>query len=103
MKRESKYNLPDEDEDEINVHNLLSEKDDFDEEVPFDDESDEEGTLLLLLLLLLSLALEYNAPHFILPFYPVHSAIFVFVYVYPHYMWYGHKFSVLYLTSRVCV
>ncbi|PUZ38062.1 hypothetical protein GQ55_9G166900 [Panicum hallii var. hallii] len=47
LKRESKYNLPDEDEDEINVHNLLSEKDDFDEEVPFDDESDEEGKMVL--------------------------------------------------------
>jgi hypothetical protein len=98
LKRESKYNLPDEDEDEINVHNLLSEKDDFDEDVPFDDESDEEGTLMLLL----SLVLEYNPPHFILPFYPVHSAIFVFVYVYLHYMWYGHKFSVLYLAS-LCI
>ncbi|RLN40216.1 nucleolar protein 14 isoform X2 [Panicum miliaceum] len=47
LKRESKYNLPDEDDDEINVHNLLSEKDDFDEEVPFDDESDEEGNMVL--------------------------------------------------------
>lgn len=49
MKRESKYNLPDDDEDEINVHSTLSEKDDFDEEVPFDDESDEEGALAVLL------------------------------------------------------
>ncbi|KAG2536727.1 hypothetical protein PVAP13_9NG215300 [Panicum virgatum] len=47
LKRESKYNLPDEDEDEINVHNLLSEKDDFDEEVPFDDASDEEDKMVL--------------------------------------------------------
>ncbi|OEL29726.1 Nucleolar protein 14 [Dichanthelium oligosanthes] len=47
LKRESKYNLPDEDEDEINVHNMLSEKDDFDEEVPFGDESDEEGKMVL--------------------------------------------------------
>lgn len=44
MKRESKYNLPDEDEDD----GMLLEKDDFDEEVPFDDESDEEGMLVLL-------------------------------------------------------
>ena len=45
MKRESKYNLSDDDEDEINIHNvLLSENDDFDEEVPLDDGSDEEGT-----------------------------------------------------------
>lgn len=43
LKRESKYNLSDEDDDEINVHSMLSEKDDFDEEVPLDDESDEEG------------------------------------------------------------
>ena len=71
MKRESKYNLPDEDEDEINVHNLLSEKDDFDEEVPFDDASDEEGTLVLVLYPVL----EYNPPQFILPFYPVQSTI----------------------------
>ncbi|CAN6323349.1 unnamed protein product [Urochloa humidicola] len=47
LKRESKYNLPDEDEDEINVHSMLSEKDDFDEEVPFDDGSDEEGKMVL--------------------------------------------------------
>jgi nucleolar protein 14 len=58
LKRESKYNLSDDDEDEINVHNMLSEKDDFDEEVPLDDGSDEEGTLLL------SLWLEYNPPQF---------------------------------------
>ncbi|CAN6304386.1 unnamed protein product [Urochloa humidicola] len=47
LKRESKYNLPDDDEDEINVHSMLSEKDDFDEEVPFDDGSDEEGKMVL--------------------------------------------------------
>ncbi|XP_034577406.1 uncharacterized protein [Setaria viridis] len=47
LKRESKYNLPDDDDDEINVHSMLSEKDDFDEEVPFDDESDEEGKMVL--------------------------------------------------------
>ncbi|XP_062211762.1 uncharacterized protein LOC133912845 [Phragmites australis] len=49
LKRESKYNLSDEDEDEINVHDAytLSEKDDFDEEVPLDDESDEEGKMIL--------------------------------------------------------
>ncbi|KAL6893493.1 hypothetical protein ACP4OV_007591 [Aristida adscensionis] len=46
LKRESKYNLSD-DEDEINVHHghTLSENDDFDEEVPLDDESDEEGKM----------------------------------------------------------
>ncbi|CAN6288229.1 unnamed protein product [Urochloa humidicola] len=47
LKRESKYNLPDEDEDEISVHGMLSEKDGFDEEVPFDDGSDEEGKMIL--------------------------------------------------------
>ncbi|XP_021315627.1 nucleolar protein 14 isoform X1 [Sorghum bicolor] len=47
LKRESKYNLSDDDEDEINVHNMLSEKDDFDEEVPLDDGSDEEGKMVL--------------------------------------------------------
>ncbi|WVZ59778.1 hypothetical protein U9M48_009877 [Paspalum notatum var. saurae] len=47
LKRESKYNLSDEDDDEINVNSMLSEKDDFDEEVPLDDESDEEGKLVL--------------------------------------------------------
>ncbi|KAL6893492.1 hypothetical protein ACP4OV_007590 [Aristida adscensionis] len=48
LKRESKYNLSD-DEDEINVHHghTLSENDDFDEEVPLDDESDEEGMFML--------------------------------------------------------
>lgn len=54
MKRESKYNLSDDDEGEINVHNMLSEKDDFDEEVPLDDGSDEEGTVIM------SLLLEYS-------------------------------------------
>ncbi|KAF8722066.1 hypothetical protein HU200_022698 [Digitaria exilis] len=43
LKRESKYNLPDEDEDD----SMLLEKDDFDEEVPFDDESDEDGKMVL--------------------------------------------------------
>ncbi|KAL5683175.1 hypothetical protein ACJX0J_009560, partial [Zea mays] len=48
LKRESKYNLSDDDEDEINIHNvLLSENDDFDEEVPLDDGSDEEGKMVL--------------------------------------------------------
>ena len=99
MKRESKYNLPDEDEDEINVHNLLSEKDDFDEEVPFDDASDEEGTLVLVLYPVL----EYNPPQFILPFYPVQSTIFVFVYLYLHYIIIcGMDISFLFFISRVC-
>jgi nucleolar protein 14 len=49
LKRESKYNLSDDDEDEINIHNtLLSENDDFDEEVPLDDGSDEEGTTIII-------------------------------------------------------
>ncbi|KAL6599524.1 hypothetical protein ACP70R_045661 [Stipagrostis hirtigluma subsp. patula] len=49
LTRESKYNLSDEDEDEINIHDghMLSEKDDFDEEVPLDDESDDEGKMVL--------------------------------------------------------
>ena len=47
MKRESKYNLSDDDEYEANVHNMLSEKDDFDEEVPLDDGSDDEGMIII--------------------------------------------------------
>ncbi|TVU01983.1 hypothetical protein EJB05_52518 [Eragrostis curvula] len=49
LKRESKYNLSDEDEDELNDHDahILSGKDDFDEEVPLDDGSDEEGKMVL--------------------------------------------------------
>jgi nucleolar protein 14 len=47
LKRESKYNLSDDDEDEANVHNMLSEKDDFDEEVPLDDGSDDEGMIII--------------------------------------------------------
>ncbi|XP_066325626.1 uncharacterized protein [Miscanthus floridulus] len=47
LKRESKYNLSDADEDEANVHNMISEKDDFDEEVPLDDGSDDEGKMVL--------------------------------------------------------
>ncbi|XP_066386724.1 uncharacterized protein [Miscanthus floridulus] len=47
LKRESKYNLSDDDEYEANVHNMLSEKDDFDEEVPLDDGSDDEGKMVL--------------------------------------------------------
>ncbi|KAK3164565.1 hypothetical protein QOZ80_1AG0021210 [Eleusine coracana subsp. coracana] len=48
LKRESKYNLSD-DEDELNVHDPhdLLVKDDFDEEVPLDDGSDEEGKMIL--------------------------------------------------------
>ena len=46
MKRESKYNLSDDDEHEANVHNMISEKDDFDEEVPLDDGSDDEGMII---------------------------------------------------------
>ncbi|GJN18624.1 hypothetical protein PR202_gb05800 [Eleusine coracana subsp. coracana] len=48
LKRESKYNLSD-DEDELNVHDAhdLLGKDDFDEEVPLDDGSDEEGKMIL--------------------------------------------------------
>lgn len=95
MKRESKYNLPDDDDDEINVHSMLSEKDDFDEEVPFDDESDEEGALAVLS----SLVLQHNpeSTSVYLPFYPVHSAI-LFLSMYLH-MRYGHAFSVLYITN----
>ncbi|TVU43570.1 hypothetical protein EJB05_10050 [Eragrostis curvula] len=49
LKRESKYNLSDEDDDELNDHDdhILSGKDDFDEEVPLDDGSDEEGKMVL--------------------------------------------------------
>ncbi|KAG8056213.1 hypothetical protein GUJ93_ZPchr0002g24632 [Zizania palustris] len=49
LKRESKYNLSDEDEDEVDVHHhhSLSGKDDFDEEVPLGDDSDEEGQTTL--------------------------------------------------------
>jgi len=47
LKRESKYNLSDDDEYEANVHNMLSEKDDFDEEVPLDDGSDDEGMIII--------------------------------------------------------
>ncbi|KAG8062708.1 hypothetical protein GUJ93_ZPchr0003g17403 [Zizania palustris] len=49
LKRESKYNLSDEDEDEVDVHHhhSLLGKDDFDEEVPLGDDSDEEGQTTL--------------------------------------------------------
>uniref|UniRef100_A0A0E0D3J6 Nucleolar protein 14 n=1 Tax=Oryza meridionalis TaxID=40149 RepID=A0A0E0D3J6_9ORYZ len=49
LKRESKYNLSDDEEDEVDVHlpHSLSGKDDFDEEVPLDDYSDEEGHMIL--------------------------------------------------------
>uniref|UniRef100_A0A0E0KG45 Nucleolar protein 14 n=1 Tax=Oryza punctata TaxID=4537 RepID=A0A0E0KG45_ORYPU len=49
LKRESKYNLSDDEEDEVDVHrpHSLSGKDDFDEEVPLDDDSDDEGHMIL--------------------------------------------------------
>ncbi|KQK14277.1 nucleolar protein 14 isoform X2 [Brachypodium distachyon] len=49
LKRVSKYNLSDEEEDEDDAHHLhaLSGNDDFDEEVPLGDDSDEEGKMTL--------------------------------------------------------
>uniref|UniRef100_A0A0D9VW28 Nucleolar protein 14 n=1 Tax=Leersia perrieri TaxID=77586 RepID=A0A0D9VW28_9ORYZ len=48
LKRESKYNLSDEEEDDVDVHrsHSLPGKDDFDEEVPLDGYSDEEGQMI---------------------------------------------------------
>ncbi|XP_006651582.1 nucleolar protein 14 [Oryza brachyantha] len=49
LKRQSKYNLSDDEEDVVDAHrpHPLSGKDDFDEEVHLDDDSDEEGQMIL--------------------------------------------------------
>lgn len=49
LKRVSKYNLSDEEEEEDGIHlsHTLSGNDDFDEEVPLGDDSDEEGKIAL--------------------------------------------------------
>ncbi|KAF0921731.1 hypothetical protein E2562_017001 [Oryza meyeriana var. granulata] len=49
LKRGSKYKLSDDEEDEVDVHHphSLLGKDDFDEEVPLDNDSDEEGQMIL--------------------------------------------------------
>jgi len=91
LKRESKYNLSDDDEYEANVHNMLSEKDDFDEEAPLDDGSDDEGMLIIVS--------GWNTilSSFCYRFIPLDHAKLSTVYVHPHYVRYEHVFSVTHL------